>query len=108
MDNEVVEEDNLSLIKNKQLIKSTKNSKLSEEERLELENNAKRKVMEKYHRMERLEDAITKNEKVAVTAWMQLASQLVEMFMNVRIFSQEIKIENLKVLCCTGVKSKCA
>ena len=86
LDNEVVEEDNLSLIKNKQLIKSTKNSKLSEEERLELENNAKRKVMEKYHRMERLEDAITKNEKVAVTAWMQLASQLVEMFMNVRIF----------------------
>lgn len=85
MENEIVEEDNLSLIKNKQLIKS-KNAKLSEEERLELEDNAKRKVMEKYRRMERLEDAINKNEKVAVTAWMQLASQLVEMFMNVRIF----------------------
>lgn len=68
------------------IIQRARKTKLSDEEKIELENNAKRKVLEKYHRMQRLEAAIIKGDSVAITAWIQLASQLVEMFMSVRSF----------------------
>ncbi|CCE83151.1 Piso0_003723 [Millerozyma farinosa CBS 7064] len=80
------QEDKVSLIKDKQIIKSNKSQKPTEEERLEIEENAKRKVLEKLRRMERLGDAIQQKERVAIKAWMQLASQLIEMFMSVRSF----------------------
>ncbi|KAK6200408.1 uncharacterized protein RJT21DRAFT_121309 [Scheffersomyces amazonensis] len=79
-----VENNNLSLIKNQTF--RAKSSKLTDQEKLEIENNAKRTVLEKYRRMLRLEESINSGDKVAVTAWMQLASQLVEMFMRVRSF----------------------
>lgn len=84
----------LALIKTKHLY--NKSVKLSDEEKLEIENNAKRKVLEKYHRMERLEPAIHKQDKVAITAWIRLASQLVEMFMNVRSFFPRDKNREFK------------
>ncbi|RLV86564.1 Transcription factor tau subunit [Meyerozyma sp. JA9] len=80
---EVDVEENLSLIKSKQLMRTSRSAKLSDEEKMELEDSAKRKVLEKYRRMQRLEAA---NDKVAIAAWIQLASQLVEMFVNVRSF----------------------
>lgn len=76
--------DELSIIKTKQMIKS--NKKLSNQEKEEIENKARRRVLEKYGRMKRLEESLKKNDKVAITAWMQLAFQLVEMFMAVRSF----------------------
>lgn len=85
-DEEVMEDDNLALIKNKQLTASSRTSKPSDEERMEIENNAKRKVLEKYHRMNRLEESVLAGDHVAAIAWIKLASQLVEMFMRVRSF----------------------
>ncbi|CUM67934.1 uncharacterized protein PRCAT00005647001 [Priceomyces carsonii] len=82
--NQRMEGDNLSLIKSKQMVKAPK--KPTDQEKVEIENNARRKVMEKYRRMERLEESIIHNDKVAITAWMQLASQLVDMFISVRSF----------------------
>lgn len=76
--------DELSIIKTKHMIKS--NKKLSNQEKEEIENKARRRVLEKYGRMKRLEDSLKKNDKVAISAWMQLAFQLVEMFMAVRSF----------------------
>lgn len=75
-------EENLSLIKSKQLMR-TGRAKLSDEEKMEIEDSAKRKVLEKYRRMQRLAAA---NDEVAIAAWIQLASQLVEMFVSVRSF----------------------
>ncbi|KAK6462208.1 RNA pol III initiation factor TFIIIC subunit [Scheffersomyces coipomensis] len=89
------ENNNLSLIKNQKLIRS-KSTKLSDQEKLEIENNAKRTVLEKYRRMIRLEESINQGDKVAVTAWMQLASQLVEMFMRVRSFFPRDKNRTFK------------
>lgn len=63
-----------------------RNARPSPEEKLEIENNAKRKVLEKFHRMQRLQTAVDKGDVVAATAWNKLASQLVEMFMGVRYF----------------------
>ena len=79
------EDENLSLIKNKNLI-NKRNNKLSDEERMEFEEIARRKVLEKFRRMERLAEAIDTNEEVAVATWMQLASQLIEIFVNNRAF----------------------
>lgn len=81
---EVVEARNLALIKSKQMNKP--NVKLSEEEEIEIENNAKSKVLGKYRRMQRLQESILNGDMVAIKAWMQLASQLTDMFMNVRSF----------------------
>lgn len=83
-DEEVLEEDNLALIKNKHLTGRT--SKPTDEEKVEIENNAKRKVLEKYHRMNRLDASVLAQDHVAAIAWIKLASQLVEMFMRVRSF----------------------
>lgn len=85
----------LGLIKNKQFLKS-KSIKHSEEEKIEMEKNAMRKVLEKYHRMERLQPAILKQEQVAITAWTKLASQLIEMFTAVRSFFPRDKNREFK------------
>ncbi|KAK6455198.1 RNA pol III initiation factor TFIIIC subunit [Scheffersomyces xylosifermentans] len=89
------EEDNMSLIKNQKLIRS-KSAKLTDQEKLEIENHAKRRVLEIYRRMERLEESTKTGDEVAVSAWMQLASQLVEMFMNVRSFFPRDKNRTFK------------
>lgn len=89
------EPDNLSLIKNRKLIKP-KNSKMSEEEKIEFEENATRKVLDKYRRMERLYSAVLNEDPVAVKTWMQLASQLIEVFMAVRIFFPRDKNRTFK------------
>ena len=87
---------NLSLIKNQKLIRSAKSNKLSDQEKLENENNAKRKVLDKFRRMGRLEESVNNGEKVAIKTWMQLASQLIEMFMNVRSFFPRDKNRTFK------------
>lgn len=80
------DEEPLPLINNTQLIRSARSAKLTEDERIDIENNAKRRVLEKFHRMQRLQPAIDTHDRVAVMAWIKLAAQLVEMFMSVRSF----------------------
>lgn len=60
--------------------------KLTEQEKEEIENNAKRKVLEKFGRMERLQESIDSGDRIAIGAWLQLASQLIEIFTNVKSF----------------------
>ena len=60
--------------------------KLTEQEKEEIENNAKRKVLEKFGRMERLQESIDFGDRIAIGAWLQLASQLIEIFTNVKSF----------------------
>lgn len=76
------EEEHMPLIRNTQLIR--RSSKLTDQEKQDLENNAKRKVLEKFNRMLKLQESI--DTDVAATAWIKLASQLVEMFIGVRSF----------------------
>lgn len=76
------EDERMPLIKNTELIR--RSSKLTDQEKQDLENNAKRKVLEKFNRMLKLQESI--DTDVAATAWIKLASQLVEMFIGVRSF----------------------
>lgn len=76
----------LALIRNQRLIRSARSTKLSDSEKMEVETNAKRKVLDKYRRMTRLQDLVNAGDTIAIKAWMQLASQLIEMFMSVRSF----------------------
>ncbi|KAK7684880.1 hypothetical protein QCA50_012129 [Cerrena zonata] len=83
------DEEPLPLINNTQLIRSARSAKLTEDERIDIENNAKRRVLEKFHRMQRLQPAIDTHDRVAVMAWIKLAAQLVEMFMS--FFLRQVK-----------------
>ncbi|EGW31517.1 uncharacterized protein SPAPADRAFT_139986 [Spathaspora passalidarum NRRL Y-27907] len=74
-----------SLIRNVRKIRA-KTAKLSEEEKAEIELEATRKVLEKFGRMERLEESINNGDKFAIAAWLQLAAPLIEMFRKVRAF----------------------
>lgn len=78
--------DKSALIRNLRLIRSARTAKLTDSEKMEVETNAKHKVLEKYRRMCRLQESVDQGERVAIKAWMQLASQLIEMFMGVRNF----------------------
>lgn len=77
---------NSALIRNQTLIRSARSTKLTDSEKMEVETNAKHKVLEKYRRMNRLQESVDNGELVAIKAWIQLASQLIEMFMSVRSF----------------------
>lgn len=81
-----MDDENLALIRNTNYYKNVRSKKLTEEERIEIENNATRLVTDKFNRMQRLQEAIASGHKVAASAWMKIASQLIEMFMGVRSF----------------------
>ncbi|KAF6072433.1 Tetratricopeptide repeat family protein [Candida albicans] len=70
----------------RQVRQSKPKRKLTEQEKEEIENNAKRKVLEKFGRMERLQESIDSGDRIAIGAWLQLASQLIEIFTNVKSF----------------------
>ncbi|KAG7664201.1 TFC4 [[Candida] subhashii] len=89
------ETNNLSLIKT-QIRLRPKSAKLTEQERSEIENLATRKVLEKFGRMERLEESINSGDKTAVAAWMQLAAPLIEMFTSVKNFFPKDKNREFK------------
>ena len=93
IDNELPE--NLSLIRNR-IRKAAKRVRLTELEKQEIELNAKRKVLEKYTRMERLQDAVDEGDKIAISAWIQLASQLVEMFTKTKSFFPKDRMKKFR------------
>ena len=97
--NGIKEEDNdnevsSALIKNEKLVK--RSTKLTEQEKVDIEEKAKRNVLDKHRRMERLKDSINNGDKIAIKTWMQLAAQLVEMFMSVRSFFPRDKNRTFK------------
>ncbi|KAI3406719.2 TFC4 [Candida oxycetoniae] len=87
--------ENLSLIKNR-ILKGPKRARLTEHEKEEMELNAKRKVLEKYGRMERLQESVNAGDKIAISAWIQLATPLIEMFTNVKSFFPRDRMKKFK------------
>ena len=82
-----VRSESTALIKNSERsLKSSKSNKLSSDEKLQREEKGKRKALDIWRRMCRLEEAIQKEDRNAIKAWMQLAMQLIEMFESVRSF----------------------
>lgn len=88
------EQESSALIKNEKLIR--RSTKLSDQEKLDIEEKAKRNVLDKFRRMERLKEPMNSGDRTAIKAWMQLATQLVEMFMNVRSFFPRDKNRTFK------------
>lgn len=80
------DQDNIALIKNAREYKDTKKETLTEEEREEIEQRATRMVLDKFNRMKRLQEAIDQGHKAAASAWMNIASQLIDMFTSVKAF----------------------
>lgn len=76
-----------ALIKNAQHLRKIRTaSTMTEEERNTLDLEATRMVFNKYTSMQRLQEAIDNGHQAAATAWLKIASQLIEMFMEVRSF----------------------
>lgn len=86
VDMEEDQDENLALIKNSAYYKNVRSKLMTDEERKEIEDNAIRLVTNKFNRMQRLQEPIDKGHRVAASAWMKLAAQLIEMFMEVRSF----------------------
>ncbi|KAF3989302.1 hypothetical protein FT663_02849 [Candidozyma haemuli var. vulneris] len=80
------DDDNIALIKNAREYKATKKETMTEEEREEIEQRATRMVLDKFNRMKRLQEAIDQGHKAAATAWMNIASQLIDMFTSTKAF----------------------
>ncbi|OBA21850.1 TPR-like protein [Metschnikowia bicuspidata var. bicuspidata NRRL YB-4993] len=78
--------DNLALIKNSSYYKKIRKNDLDASDRQAIEENATRVVRDKFTRMSRLQQAIDQRHDAAVSAWLKLASQLIEMFVEVRTF----------------------
>lgn len=78
--------DNLALIKNSSYYKKIRKNDLDEDDRIKIEENATKIVKGKFNRMNRLQEAIDQGHDAAVTAWLKLASQLIEMFVEIRTF----------------------
>lgn len=75
-----------ALIKNSKFLKKREKDNLSEEDQMKIEENATRLVVSKFTRMEGLQKAVDQGHQAAATAWLKIASQLIEMFMEVRSF----------------------
>lgn len=76
----------LILFKNLDYYKSLKSQQMTNTERDKQELKATRLVLDKYHRMLRLQEAIDQGHRAAANAWIKIASQLIEMFMEVKSF----------------------
>lgn len=70
--------------------------RLTDEQRQEIEELAKRKVMDDFRRMQRLEPAMIKGESVAIDTWLQLANRLIEIFTSVPNFFPRDKSRTFK------------
>ncbi|EGV65785.1 TPR-like protein [Yamadazyma tenuis ATCC 10573] len=88
------EETGVSIFLETRPVKLTK--KPTEDEKIAAEEASKRKVLETFRRMQRLQDDITKGEPIAINAWMQSASRLIEMFMSVPNFFPRDKNRTFK------------
>lgn len=62
------------------VVGSSKKERLTDEQIIANDERARRKVLDIYKRMIRLEQLIKEKDDVAMSTWMQLASQLIELF----------------------------
>ncbi|CAI5758544.1 unnamed protein product [Candida verbasci] len=85
-----------ALIKSQYKPSTSRKNKLTEQEKEEIEANATRRVLEKYHRMEKFKEAVNAGDKTAALAWLQLGKQLIEMFANVKAFFPKDKNKEFK------------
>lgn len=67
-------------------VKKSKDKKLTDEQKQEVEEHSKRRVLDTFRRMQRLQEAIDKGESVAIDTWLQLAIRLIEIFTSVPNF----------------------
>ncbi|CCH46085.1 Transcription factor tau subunit [Wickerhamomyces ciferrii] len=77
--------DELALIQNNTL-RVPKKGKLTEAEKQERDAKIKRNVLDKYNRLQRLHIGLEEGDPIAATTWIQLASELIELFSNVKNF----------------------
>lgn len=81
-------DDSMALIKNSSILSKNEplKGKPSDEERKEIESRATKLVTDKFNQMQRLQGAIDLGHQIAANAWMKIASQLIEMFMDIKAF----------------------
>ncbi|CDR43401.1 CYFA0S12e00122g1_1 [Cyberlindnera fabianii] len=75
-----------ALIQNTAIRVAKKGSKMSDFEKQAREDRIKQNVIEKHKRLQRLRPGLEAGDKVAASTWIQLASDLIEIFSNVRNF----------------------
>ena len=73
-----------ALIENEVRVK--KKSRLTEAEKQEREARITQNVIEKFNRAQRLYQGVEQGDKVAAATWIQLTSELIELFCNVKNF----------------------
>lgn len=81
-----IETGNEALIQNKIIKPPKKGHRLTEAEKQERDNRMKQNVIDKYNRLKRLYQGLEAGDQVAAKAWIQLASELIEIFSNVKNF----------------------
>ncbi len=82
----VQDADDQALIQNKINKPPKRGYRLTEAEKQERDNKLKQNVIEKYQRLKRLHQGLESGDNVAATTWIQLASELIEIFSNVKNF----------------------
>lgn len=95
---DIVKSNQNSLIITEKSNKSFKAAKLTNQDKLDFENNAKKIVVDKFRRIQRLSSSIEKNDENAIRNWMQLSSQLIEIFMSMKFFFPKDKSRTFKGL----------
>lgn len=93
---DIGESSDSNLLLGRHQLKRTKDKKLTDEERQELEELSKRKVQDTFRRMKRLEGAIFGGESIAIDTWLQLSSRLIEVFTSVPNFFPRDKSKAFK------------
>lgn len=85
-DNDKIVPESEALIENRIFKPLKRDSRLTEAEKLEKENRIKQNVIEKYNRLQRLHIGLESGDEIAAVTWIQLASELIEIFSNVKSF----------------------
>lgn len=75
-----------ALIQNKIIKPPKRGYRLTEAEKHARDNKLKQNVIEKYQRLKRLHQGLEAGDSVAASTWIQLASELIEIFSNVKNF----------------------
>jgi general transcription factor 3C polypeptide 3 (transcription factor C subunit 4) len=89
--NEAVDETLIDQSQNEALIRNEfrvpkKGSRLTETEKLNRDARIRQNVIDKYKRLQRLYQGLEQDDPVAAGTWIQLASELIEIFCNVKNF----------------------
>ncbi|KAH3688759.1 hypothetical protein WICPIJ_000266 [Wickerhamomyces pijperi] len=81
----------------KTIIKPTsRKARLSEQEVKQREDRMKQNILEKFKRLHRLKAGLDSGDVIAIGAWLQIASELVDIFSNVKTFNSKDRSRRFK------------